>query len=297
MRITDRYTRYCWLTACILLMLPALLHAQDAKDTIYAPLSVEDMSGPAKEAGVNEDTYNAPDADSDTEDIMEDTVVAPPHYLWDQAVPADADTLEWWENNGLVLRRVPATVMEKLRADKKLQYDKKKKPASDNLRWLAMALVALAAFLQSIRYIIYILLIAGLVLLILFFMRQQGFRFSKRKGNGELPEVEAETIAATAYEKLIQEAISGERFRQAVRLLHLQALHLLSEQQLITLSKDKTNTDYLRVLSKTQWYQPFARLTRDYEYIWYGEVAVNAEQFALVHGRFREFQKELNHLS
>ncbi|SEN75126.1 protein of unknown function [Chitinophaga rupis] len=296
MRITDRYTRYCWLTACILLMLPALLHAQDAKDTIYAPLSVEDMSGPAKEAGVNEDTYNAPDADSDSEDVMEDTVVVPPHYLWDQAVPADADTLEWWENNGLVLRRVPATVMEKLRADKKLQYDKKIKPPSDNFRWLAVALVALAAFLQSIRYIIYTLLIIGLVLLVLFFMRQQGFRFSRRKGGLELPEVEAENIAATAYEKLIQEAISGARFRQAVRLLHLQALHLLSEQQLITLSKDKTNTDYLRVLSKTQWYQPFARLTRDYEYIWYGEIAVNEEQFALVYGRFREFQKELNHL-
>ena len=278
-------------------MLPALLHAQDAKDTIYAPLSVEDMSGPAKEAGVNEETYNASDTDSDTENVMEDPVVVLPHNLWDQAVPADADSLEWWENNGLVLRRVPATVMEKLRADKKLQYDKKVKPPSNSLRWLAVALVALAAFLQSIRYIIYSLLIIGLVLLVLFFMRQQGFRFSRRKGDPELPEVEAENIAATAYEKLIQEAISGASFRQAVRLLHLQALHLLSEQQLITLSKDKTNTDYLRVLSKTQWYQPFARLTRDYEYIWYGEVAVNAEQFELVHGRFREFQKELNHLS
>jgi hypothetical protein len=279
-------------------MLPALLHAQDAKDTIYAPLSIDDMSGPAKEAGVNEETYNATDTDSDNEDAQEEDTVAPaPHYLWDQAVPADADTMEWWENNGLILRRVPATVMEKLRADKKLQYDKKKKPSSSSFRWLAMAVVALAAFLQSIRFIIYILLIVGLVLLILFFMRQQGFRFSRRKGDLELPDVEAETIAATAYEKLIQEAISGARFRQAVRLLHLQALHLLSERQLITLSKDKTNTDYLRVLSKTQWYQPFARLTRDYEYIWYGEVAVNAEQFALVHGRFREFQTELNHLS
>jgi hypothetical protein len=126
-------------------------------------------------------------------------------------------------------------------------------------------------------------------------MRQQGFRFSKNNMDADLPEVELADPGVAGYEKQVQEAIAAGRFRQAVRFLHLQTLRLLAEQQLITLSKDKTNADYLRVLLKTQWYQPFARLTRDYEYIWYGEITVNAAQFDRIHGQFRQFINELGY--
>jgi len=266
----------CFLPAAclLLLLLPNRLRAQDSsffQDTAETPAVSE--------------TWD--------EDVVEDTM-AIPHYLWDRAVPAGADdTDDWYRSNRLVLRKVPVGVMNKLRADEKLQYDKKAPAPPKAFRWLGMALLAFIAFLQSIRVIIYILLIAGIVLLIMFFMRQQGFRFYKQKKDMELPGVEDAVPEAQAYEKYIQDAISAGRFRQAVRLLHLQALYLLSERQLITLGKDKTNTDYLRLLYKTPWHQPFARLTRDYEYIWYGEVPVNAEQFNSVYERFSSFKQAL----
>jgi hypothetical protein len=273
MQITDRY-KHCWLAACLLLLLPKGLHAQD---TIFAEKAT---SRPMREGVWQEEE--------------EEDTTAIPHYLWDQAAPAEADNVDdWWRSNRLVIRKVPPTVVDKLRADKKLQYDRKPVPPSKGMRWLGMALMAFAAFLYSIRVIIYILLIAGVALLILFFMRQQGFRFYRRKEDAALPDVEDAAPEAHAFDRQIQDAIGAGRFRQAVRLLHLQALYLLSERQLITLGKDKTNTDYLRLLYKTQWHQPFARLTRDYEYIWYGEVAVNAEQFNNVYQRFHDFKQAL----
>src|SRR5690606_32443746 len=211
------------------------------------------------------------------------------HYLWDRAVPVPVDSMEvWWNSGGLVVRHVPATVLSKLRADKRLQYNLQEK--QDNKRsWLGLALLAIFGFLQSIRIVIYIVLVVRLVLLLVFFLRQQGYRFSRKPVETDAAGAMEEDPGVAGYEKQVQEAIAAGQFRLAVRYLHLQALRQLAERQLITLTRDKTNADYLRVLLPTPWYQTFARLTGDYEYIWYGEVDVNAAQFRCIHGQFRQF--------
>ncbi|HEY0608106.1 MAG TPA: DUF4129 domain-containing protein [Chitinophaga sp.] len=262
--------------ACI--MLPFLLSAQEL-DT----LSLSDVN-------VYGDT-TAPEETAELEAPATEQEVRT-HSFWDQAVPVNVDsTEEWWVNGGLVQRKVPDDVLSKLRADKDLQYDKEKKAEVRN-DWVIQVLMALVQFLYSIRLLIIVLLVAGLLLLVYYFMRQQGFRFRK-KAEEELPDTEEIDPGVTGYEKQVQEAIAGGHFRQAVRFLHLQTLRLMADRELIVLGKDKTNADYLRVLLKTQWYQPFARLTRDYEYIWYGEVNVNADQFNRIHGQFRQFINEL----
>jgi hypothetical protein len=266
-------------------MLPFLLAAQEL-DTV----STEDFAAYA-DSSVQEETDYQDSTTAGLESPYSEQEVRT-HSLWDQSVPVNVDsTEEWWINGGLVERKVPEKVLSKLKSDKDLQYDKKEAPKNRN-EWPMKVMMAIIAFLYQIRLLIVILLIAGLVLLIIYFMRQQGFRFSGKNGD-EMPDVEEIDTGVSGYEKQVQEAIAGGQFRQAVRFLHLQTLRLMADRELIVLSKDKTNADYLRVLLKTPWYQPFARLTRDYEYIWYGHVNVNAEQFGRIHGQFRQFITEL----
>jgi|GEM_PF-893986 len=270
MSITDRYKRCLLLLACS--VLPLLLPAQEL-DTAALSVYVQDEY---MEEGAE---YNTLYQQQEIQD----------HYLWDRAVPVPVDSTEvWWNSGGLVTRNVPGAVLEKLRADKRLQYDLQQK--QDNASsWLGVALLAVLGFLQRIRIIIYIVLVVGLVLLLVFYLRQQGYRFSRKPVETGAAGVAEQAPGVDAYEQQVQEAIAAGQFRLAVRYLHLQALRQLAERQLITLTKDKTNADYLRVLLQTPWHQPFASLTRDYEYIWYGEVDVNAAQFSRIHGQFRQF--------
>lgn len=277
--IMNRYKSCLLLLVCI--MLPFLLAAQELDTVAIADL--EEYANTYGDSVLQEsDELEAPAAEQEVKT----------HSLWDQSVPVNADsTEEWWVNGGMVQRKVPADVLSKLRADARLQYDKEKAPDKSN-EWMLKLLVGLVQFLQSIRMLIVILLVGGLLALILYFMRQQGFRFRGRVEQ-EMPDTEVIDPGVSGFEKQVQEAIAGGQFRQAVRYLHLQTLRLMADRQLIVLSKDKTNADYLRGLLKTQWYQPFARLTRDYEYIWYGHVNVNADQFDRIHGQFRQFINEL----
>jgi len=279
MCITNRYRTCLLLLACI--MFPFLSSAQEPDSAALADLE-EYVNTYADSVLENTDELKAPAAEQQVTT----------HSFWDQAVPVNVDsTEEWWVNGGLVQRKVPDDVLSKLKADKALQYDKDKKAPVRN-DWLIKVLLALVQFLYSIRLLIIVLLVGGLLLLVFYFMRQQGFRF-RGKVEEEMPDAEAIDPGVAGYEKHLQEAIARGNFRQAVRFLHLQTLRLMADRELIVLSKDKTNADYLRVLLKTQWYQPFARLTRDYEYIWYGEVNVNADQFSRIHGQFRQFINEL----
>lgn len=281
--ITNRYKRFLLLLACI--MLPFLLSAQ-VLDTI----SSEDFAAYA-DSTVQDDTEYSDSMVEEQETTGEEQEVKT-HSLWDQSVPVNLDsTEEWWVNGGLVERKVPEDIVSKLKADKDLQYEIKETPDPRN-EWMLKTVIAIVGFLYQIRMLILVLLIAGLVLLIIYFMRQQGFRFSG-KNDEDMPDAEEIETGASGYEKQVQEAIAGGQFRQAVRFLHLQTLRLMADRELIVLSKDKTNADYLRVLVKTPLYQPFARLTRDYEYIWYGHIDVNAEQFGRIHGQFRQFITEL----
>jgi hypothetical protein len=214
------------------------------------------------------------------------------HDLWDSTVPLGTDSLEeWWDRGRITERQVPAAVMDKLKADKQLQYTRAE--PKRNSPWMARLLIGLMSFLFRIRVFILILLILALAGLIVFFMRRHGLRLFRKKEGPAIPETDVAGADAVAYARQAQEAIAAGRFRQAVRYLYLQTLWLLSHRQLIALNRNKTNADYLRALLPTRWHRPFAQLTLDYEYVWYGEMAVNPEQFEQIHGQFRRFINEL----
>ena len=61
--------------------------------------------------------------------------------------------------------------------------------------------------------------------------------------------------------------------------MYLRLLKKMSEQKIIQYTQDRTNFDYLLQLHSTQYYNEFFRLTRNYEFTWYGQFEVDETVF------------------
>lgn len=215
-------------------------------------------------------------------------------YRWQTAMWDKQKLGEWDEmaNTRLSLRRVPAEAMDELHKMKALQYEEEK----DDNRSAFMQRLGLwvVANIRIIRNAFYILLGALFLLTIILFIRKSDLSFFSRSSRGSQEEVGAtEETGPLNYDALAQSAIAAGDYRSAVRMRYLQALHILEIKELIAPGKDKTNMDFLRELSATAFHQPFAALTRHYEYIWYGKVPLNNGQFVQLDEQFAEFKKSL----
>lgn len=221
-------------------------------------------------------------------------------YLWDQAVPMDADTVEDYdEASALLIRKVPADVRDKFAKDKDLQYRQlpPKKERKFDLGWTSYLFNAIGWFISTFWIVIVIIVLATMGVAVFMYLRKNGYVFKRSKevfDEEQLHEDDTD-YDFNGYEKQIQQAVAEGKLRLAVRLMYLQTLWLLADKGIIAYSKEKTNAAYLRSMSQTQWHKPFARLTVDYEYIWYGEVPVNNEQFRVIQGQFSQFMNDLGY--
>jgi hypothetical protein len=94
-------------------------------------------------------------------------------------------------------------------------------------------------------------------------------------------DIDAEIIAAES---------SGD-LRRAIRLQYLRSLKKLSERGKIDWSSSKTNIDYLSELRGTALEEGFHRITRLFEYAWYGEMEIGEGQYTRVASWFTDFNK------
>ena len=60
----------------------------------------------------------------------------------------------------------------------------------------------------------------------------------------------------------------------------------------IRYQQDKTNMDYLMQLYNTEYYHDFFRITRHYEYSWYGRFAVSPDAYRLISQDMEQFQNK-----
>jgi len=122
-----------------------------------------------------------------------------------------------------------------------------------------------------------------------------------RRGNRALPndydsDIIPENIFEINYEREIQKAIQKSDFRLAVRLMFLRSLKNLSGKGIIRHQQDRTNFDYLMQLHGGPHYDNFFRLTRNYEYTWYGQFTIEPDKFNVIQKDFESFDnKILNH--
>ncbi len=134
---------------------------------------------------------------------------------------------------------------------------------------------------------------AALVLVIVLLMRTE-FRgvfkrtLGKKKGEIEFEELE-EDIGALDFNALIAEAIAAGNLRRAVRLHYLHLLREMTERGLIEWRREKTNSDYLYELNRSDLHSGFAELTRVFDYVWYGDARLDMERYRRISTGFGSF--------
>ncbi|RYZ61829.1 MAG: DUF4129 domain-containing protein [Chitinophagaceae bacterium] len=106
-------------------------------------------------------------------------------------------------------------------------------------------------------------------------------------------EIDTDDIFSIRFDAEIAKAESAGNYRFAVRLWYLWLLKELSEKELIEYRQGRTNHDYVMQLRNRTIGNDFSRLTRNFEYTWYGQFALSAEAYATLRNDFVTFKQAL----
>ena len=118
-------------------------------------------------------------------------------------------------------------------------------------------------------------------------------RKNKVFGNTGEEEMETDDIFAINYQKEIDKAEANGNYRLAIRLMFLRLLKVMAEKNIIEYKQGKTNLDYLLQLHPTGYYNNFFRITRNYEYSWYGKFEVGEVAYRMIRNDFTQFDRQL----
>jgi hypothetical protein len=191
------------------------------------------------------------------------------------------------------LRQVPGSVIDSLKKDdafwyadhvfeKKEAKERNASPGKPPLQWMSMTtlLVIVVLFLGILSWYLLQSNIVG---------RNQSITTGKVS-----EDITGENIFDINYQKEIEKAVNAADYRLAIRLMFLRLLKRLSQKRIIEYKQERTNFDYLSQLYSTGYYNDFFRLTRNYEYTWYGKFDVNRETFGIIKSEFENFDRKLS---
>jgi len=215
-----------------------------------------------------------------------------------------------YDETEIVQKEITAQDLEVYKNDPKFEYEVVKSDAPEwwiafknwagNLllrffEWLFginQATGALNTFLQVIPYVLLALLI---FVLIKFFLNVNARAISYAKKNQATMAMSEEEhiIKNEDIQKLIQEALASANYRVAVRYYYLYMLQIMTEKEFIAWEIQKTNEDYLKELKQQQLKDPFKKITRLYDYIWYGDFPIDQEKYQKAENSFLSLKQLL----
>lgn len=102
-----------------------------------------------------------------------------------------------------------------------------------------------------------------------------------------------DNIFALPYQDLLNKALKENNYRLATRILYLQTLKLLSENGIIQFKPDATNIHYALQLRNTGYYNDFIKVTKHYEYVWYGKFDISKNTYDIISNDFLTMQKRI----
>lgn len=151
----------------------------------------------------------------------------------------------------------------------------------------------LALLLKLLPYLI----IAGILALIvwLFIRLNPGASFLVEPQEPRVNFNEEEEIIHKAdISGLIDEAIANRDYRLAIRYYYLRLLKQLDSHGFIQYEFQKTNAEYLIEIKEEDLQSSVKKIIRLYNFIWYGNFPVSAEDFNRVQENFRSINVSLN---
>ncbi|MFD2932503.1 DUF4129 domain-containing protein [Spirosoma flavum] len=145
---------------------------------------------------------------------------------------------------------------------------------------------------QNIWQYVILAVVAAAVIYLLTKADVLSFMFPKKAQSAGLDyENLAENINEIDFDTAIDEAISQRNFRLAVRLLYLQTLKHLTDAGRINYKPEKTNHQYIYELANSPLKSDFEALTRQFEFVWYGDFPIDETRFAALQTAFKQVNK------
>ena len=210
-------------------------------------------------------------------------------------LPANAQNPADFRTDSTKVKVRYADDLEKYRNDRDFIYEENvRKPVSFFDRLLDWIDRILEAIFDSKGIAPYIRNAIIIIILILIIIKLVGVKYQTlftrhKKGKGLVDlEVYEDDINNLDLEKLISDYIKNNEYNRAVRYLYLKLLKLMSENEIISWTKEKTNREYREEADKTSFGPAFAEHTYLYEHIWYGDFEINKSTFEKTQNKFHE---------
>ncbi len=223
---------------------------------------------------------------------------------------AQSDTLVVKKDNSiLVQKKYSKETIKAYKADKDFQYEESLIEHNPSFierffNWLGRQFVRFVEWLFGVKYAKGILatllksipyLIAALVLFLLFkfFRKVNSNSIVSTGANQAIVSYtdEEDLIKNKDLGKLIQQAIDNKNYRLAIRYYYLQLLQKLQENEVITWEQQKTNNDYNKEITQLELKTNFTKLTRLYDFVWYGNFEINEFEFEKSATEFQQTQQ------
>jgi hypothetical protein len=192
--------------------------------------------------------------------------------------------------DSLSLRKIPDSIVQSLKSDADFWYAdhvfKKNEPRKRS-----------GAGKKILEVVLWMIIIGGFAAFIMWYLANSNTGLFQKKSRAIAFEDEdtiTEDIFAINYQKEIDKALSNGNYRLAIRLMYLRLLRDLSQKNIIRYKQERTNFDYLLQLSSTSYYHDFFRVTRNYEYSWYGQFDVDKDKFDIIRTDFLHFERKVN---
>jgi hypothetical protein len=211
----------------------------------------------------------------------------------------ESDTVEYFEiktaalPDSFKINRLPDSIKKTMQQDKDFWYanhvfEKEKELVMNN----NLPLREQAWF----KTLMWLIIIGGFAYALISYLGGNNiglFRRNVKRIAEENQMMETENIFEINYKERIARALNDENYQLAVRLHFLQVLKSLAGKNIIQYKQDRTNFDYLMHLRNSVYYSDFFKLTRNYEYTWFGDFPVNKETYSVIKNDFEKFENGL----
>ena len=208
--------------------------------------------------------------------------------------------LKKWEteNDSFTVRQrsLPDSLVKKMQAEDAFWYANAEFKKENRKKQKESSYVPLArrSWFQTLLWLIIIGSFAGFIMWWLAGSNVGLFRKKNRIISDDGEDPDTDDIFAINYQKEIDRAANQGNYRLAIRLMFLQLLKTMSEKDIIQYKQGRTNLDFLGQLIATRYYPDFFRITRNYEYSWYGRFEVTKEAYTFIRNNFNNFTRQLN---
>lgn len=149
---------------------------------------------------------------------------------------------------------------------------------------------------DGFSWVFIIALIAAVLFLLSILLNEGSGNWFHKSRNTSLKDHQTfnvETADPNDFKQLISKAENNNDYRLAIRYNYLLVLKSLSLKNIIEIEDDKTNVEYLNEIKNTDLNNAFSKVLYVYNYTWYGEFSINAQQYNIAKNNFQSLIKTI----